>query len=83
MNQSRLDPSVEEGLERAVSDLHAEFGAVFSLEAIAQAVAESHDSLGTYRVATYVPLLAQRFARERLRAIAATGDHIDVEPPED
>ena len=82
MNQRPLDPSVEDGLARAVSDLHAEFGGVFSREAIARVVADSHDSLGAYRVATYVPLLAHRFARERLRATAVTEGHADVERSE-
>jgi hypothetical protein len=81
MNQrSALDPSVEQGLEQAVSDLQAEFGGAVSREAIAQAVADSHDSLGAYRVATYVPLLAHRFARDRLRA-TVTEDHTDVDQP--
>jgi arsenate reductase len=75
MNQPPpLDPSVEQGLKQAVSDLHAEFGGAFSREAISQVVTDCHDSLGSYRVATYVPLFAHRFARERLRAIAVTED---------
>ena len=84
MNQRRpLESSVEQGLEQAVSDLHAEFGGAFSREAVTQVVADCHDSLGAYRVATYVPLLAQRFARERLRArAAAVGGNADVDQPE-
>jgi hypothetical protein len=82
MNQRRApDPSVEQGLEQAVSDLQAEFGDAFSREAVAQAVADSHDSLGAYRIATYVPLLTHRFARERLRATAVTDGHADVDRP--
>ena len=84
MNQRRaLDPSVEQGLEQAVSDLQEEFGGTFSREAITEAVADCHDSLGTYRIATYVPLLAHRFARERLRYAAATGGRIDVQQSRD
>lgn len=81
MSQRRaLDPSVEQGLAQAVSHLQAEFGGAVSREAIVQAVADSHDSLGAYRVAIYVPLLVHRFARESLRVTLVEG-HTGVDQP--
>ncbi len=83
MNEHRpVDNSVQAGLDHVVESLHAEFEGVFSRETIAEVVADSHHTLGTYRVVTYVPLLAHRFARERLRAIAVVKGYIVTDTPE-
>jgi arsenate reductase len=67
MNERPLDPFVDKGLQEAVEALYREFTGVFSRETIAKVVSESHDALGPYRLLTYIPLLAHRAARERLR----------------
>jgi arsenate reductase (thioredoxin) len=47
-----------------------EFAGVFSQETIARYLAESTDLLGEARINVFVPVLAHRFARERLKALA-------------
>jgi arsenate reductase len=65
-----LDPATEHHLEEAASRLAGEFAGIFSPETVARCVEESADQLGEVRVTNYVPLLAYRFARERLTAVA-------------
>ena len=50
--------------------LRAEFVGVFNEETIERVVAHSLDSQKDARVQTYIPLFAERFARERLQAVA-------------
>lgn len=59
------------GLDGAIDRLCAEFAGVFARESVAHCVRDSHERLGPARIAMYQPLLAYRFARERLRASAA------------
>jgi protein-tyrosine-phosphatase len=61
---------VQVGLASAVDQLAAEFEGVFEREYIARIVNESAEQLGGSAVASFVPVLAQRFARERLLAQA-------------
>jgi arsenate reductase len=65
-----LDPVTQRHVERAAAALADEFRGVFSEETIARYVGESVDLLGGSRINVYVPVLAHRFARERLRALA-------------
>ena len=51
-------------------------------ETIARYIAESLDLLGGARVNVYVPVLAHRFARERLKALAQAEGMIVKEQPE-
>ena len=46
------------------------FGGLFSEQTVERVVADSLNRLADARVRTYVPLLAERFAREHLRAAA-------------
>jgi len=58
-------------LDRAADDLTRRFGAVFSPETIRGVVQESFDLLAaTARIHTHLPVLAGRFARDRLQAVA-------------
>jgi protein-tyrosine-phosphatase len=59
-----------------------EFAGVFSRETVERSVAESTDLLALSKVQTYVPVLAHRFARERLRALAQSEGRITKEMPE-
>lgn len=69
------DISLEERehLHQIASRLRAEFSGIFGVETIEQIMADSlsklHDGA---QVMTFVPLLAERFAKERLRAAAKT-----------
>jgi arsenate reductase (thioredoxin) len=77
-----LDPITRNQIEYAARELHEEFAGIFSEETIARYVAESSDLLSSARIATFVPLLVQRFARERLRALAQTQSEVDNPEPE-
>ncbi len=65
-----LDPVTERHLQQAAHALAREFAGVFSEETIARYLRESTDLLGSARISMYVPVLAHRFARERLQALA-------------
>ena len=61
--------------------LRAEFVGVFNEETIERVVAHSLDSQKDARVKTYIPLFAERFARERLHAVAkAQGANVTDKP---
>jgi protein-tyrosine-phosphatase len=76
-----LDPVTRQHVEKAAEALAREFRGVFSQETIARFVADSLDQLGDSRINVFVPVLAHRFARERLRALAqAEGLVTKVEP---
>ncbi|MGH3884768.1 MAG: low molecular weight phosphatase family protein, partial [Pseudonocardiaceae bacterium] len=57
-------------LEGAIAALAEEFSGVFAREAVADCVVGSYELLQPARIPDFLPLLAHRFARERLRAAA-------------
>jgi arsenate reductase (thioredoxin) len=65
-----LDPVTQRHIDQAAERLADEFAGIFSQETIARYMAESTALLGDARVNVFVPVLAHRFARERLRALA-------------
>ena len=77
-----LDPLTHRHLREASDALSDEFAGVFSQETIERYVSESVDLLGPSRVNVFVPVLAHRFARERLKALAQTEGHVAREMPE-
>ena len=77
-----LDPVTQHHVNQAAEALAGEFKGVFSEETIARYIAESLDLLGGARVNVYVPVLAHRFARERLRALAQAEGTLVKEQPE-
>jgi protein-tyrosine-phosphatase len=81
-NESSLTPAQRQQLEEAANRLHREFEGVFSMETIGRYL---HDSLarlaGGASYLGFVPLLAERFARERLRASAKVSGLITTERP--
>jgi arsenate reductase (thioredoxin) len=64
-----LDPITRLHVEKAAEALQDEFRGTFSPETIARFIAESLDLLGESRINVFVPVLAHRFARERLKAL--------------
>jgi arsenate reductase (thioredoxin) len=64
-----LDPVTQQHVERVARGLQDEFRGVFSVETIERYLAESLDQLGGSRINVFVPVLAHRFARERLKAL--------------
>jgi arsenate reductase len=77
-----LDPVTRQHVERAAEALKREFEGVFSQETIARYMAESVDLLGDAEINVFVPVLAHRFARERLRALGQADNLITKEVPE-
>jgi arsenate reductase (thioredoxin) len=77
-----LDPLTREHVEKAAAALQREFEGVFSRETIARYIAESVDLLGGSRINVFVPVLAHRFARERLKALAQADQLITKTQPE-
>jgi protein-tyrosine-phosphatase len=59
------------GLDRVIEDLSVEFAGFYSRETVARYVEESADPWwADSKVKTYVPIFVERFARQRLRALA-------------
>jgi arsenate reductase len=77
-----LDPVTEHHVRQVAERLADEFAGVFSQETIQRYIGESLDLLGGARINVYVPVLAHRFARERLRALAQAEGAIVKEQPE-
>jgi arsenate reductase (thioredoxin) len=77
-----LDPVTQHHVDQAAKSLVAEFAGIYSEQTIARYIGESLDLLGGSRINVYVPVLAHRFARERLRALAQAEGAITKEQPE-
>jgi arsenate reductase (thioredoxin) len=77
-----LDPITRAHVERAAEALQDEFAGTFSRETIARFIAESVDLLGESKIDVFVPVLAHRFARERLKALGQAEGLITKEQPE-
>ena len=77
-----LDPVTQHHVDQAAARLADEFKGVFSEETIARYIGESLDLLGNSRINAFVPVLAHRFARERLRALAQVEGKLTKEQPE-
>jgi arsenate reductase (thioredoxin) len=77
-----LDPVTRQHVEKAADALQDEFAGTFSRETIARYIAESVDLLGASKINVFVPVLAHRFARERLKALGQAEGLITKEMPE-
>ena len=77
-----LDPVTQHHIRQASTALAKEFAGVFSQETIERYIEESLDLLGDSRVNAFVPVLAHRFARERLKALAQAEGMITKDMPE-
>jgi arsenate reductase (thioredoxin) len=77
-----LDPVTQNHVRQAAKRLKDEFAGVFSEETIERYIGESLDLLGSSRINVFVPVLAHRFARERLKALAQADNLIVKEQPE-
>jgi arsenate reductase len=77
-----LDPVTQHHVNQAAERLADEFKGVFSEETIARYIGESLDLLGGSKINVFVPVLAHRFARERLRALAQVEGLVVKEQPE-
>jgi arsenate reductase (thioredoxin) len=77
-----LDPVTQHHIRQAAESLADEFSGIFSEQTIERYITESVDLLGGARINVFVPVLAHRFARERLRALAQWEGKIAKEQPE-
>jgi arsenate reductase (thioredoxin) len=77
-----LDPVTLNHIRQTADRLAEEFAGVFSQETIERYLSESLDLLGGARVNVFVPVLAHRFARERLKALAQVEGLVTKEMPE-
>jgi arsenate reductase (thioredoxin) len=77
-----LDPVTEHHVRRLTEGLVDEFAGVFSRETIERYITESVELLGESKINVFVPVLAHRFARERLKALGQADDLIVKEHPE-
>ncbi len=81
-NLATLDPVTRQHVEKAADALQDEFAGTFGRETIARYIAESVDLLGNSSINVFVPVLAHRFARERLKALGQADGLIVKEQPE-
>jgi protein-tyrosine-phosphatase len=66
-----LSPEQQTSLRSAARNLRREFDGVFGVETIEQFLATSYDQFAANaRIVTFLPLMAERFARQRLKALA-------------
>jgi protein-tyrosine-phosphatase len=77
-----LDPVTRRHVDQLTRALVNEFAGIFSEETINRYISESVDLLGNSRINVFVPVLAHRFARERLRALAQYEGALVKEQPE-
>ena len=77
-----LDPVTRHHIDQAADRLADEFKGIFSQETIARYMAESTDLLGDAKVNVFVPVLAHRFTRERLKALAQAEGIVAKDQPE-
>lgn len=77
-----IDPVTQHHIDQAADRLADEFAGIFSRETIARYMADSQDLLGEARINVFVPVLAHRFARERLRALGQAEGALAKEEPE-
>lgn len=80
----RRDLSIDQQLamKSAAVQLEKEFGGIYGVETIERFLHSSYDQFaGRASVPNFLPLLAERFARQRLRALAKVeGKHNDGKP---
>jgi arsenate reductase (thioredoxin) len=82
MSSQALDPVTQRHVRQAADQLKTEFAGVFSVETIERYIGDSLDLLGNSRINVFVPVLAHRFARERLKALAQAERLIATDQPE-
>jgi arsenate reductase (thioredoxin) len=77
-----LGPDQQYALRSAIRNLGDHFAGVFGAETIERFLYSSYDQFAsTATVPTFLPLLAERFARQRLRALAKVEGLADVGKP--
>jgi len=78
---SAVPPEVRPMIQTVAARLAGEFDGIFSPETIQRAVAESCDTFTNAKTTAFVPLLVERFTRQRLRALARIEGKVSTEIP--
>ena len=81
-NQPFADPATQNFIRRGLERLRDEFRGIFSAETIQRFVDEAMASLSGARLKEFVPLFVNRFARERLQALAQSQGKVAKDVPE-
>jgi len=61
--------------------LQRDFEGIFSVETVERVMTDSFQRLADARIRTYIPVMAERFTRDRLRAVAKTEGKIVTDTP--
>ena len=77
-----LDQATKGHIERSLDVLAEEFSGIFSRETIDAYVEQSLDELADARLPDFIPLMVERFSRQRLRALAQAEGKLTKEVPE-
>jgi protein-tyrosine-phosphatase len=77
-----LDRATEGHIERSIDVLAEEFSGVFSRETIDAYVEQSLEEFANARFPDFIPLMVERFSRQRLRALAQAEGKLIKEVPE-
>jgi arsenate reductase len=77
-----LDETARKAFANEIARLAEEFRGVFALETVERYVSESIDRMAGARLTDFLPLFVQRFARERLRALAQSEQRLTKDVPE-
>jgi protein-tyrosine-phosphatase len=81
-NLEDLTREQQTSLRSAARNLRREFEGTFGVETIEQFLATSYEQFAANaRIVTFLPLMAERFARQRLRALARVEGKTDVGLP--
>jgi arsenate reductase (thioredoxin) len=76
------DPATQHFIRQGIVRLRDEFRGIFSEQTIQRFVDEAMASLAGARIKDYVPLFVNRFARERLQALAQVQGKLTKDVPE-
>ena len=80
---NRRDPATELALDKICSELAYRYDGVFSSGTVSRVVFESFDMLAAQStVSDYLPLLTERFAQDRLLAVAQADGRVAKPTPE-
>ncbi len=82
MADDRPDRDLQYHLGVVERTVKREFEGVFSPETVERYLRESRDAFRASKVQQFVPVMVERFARERLRALAQAQGRIEKETPE-
>jgi arsenate reductase len=82
MMATQLDEATREHVQRSVDLLAEEFAGIFSRETIDAYVGESLNQFADAKVHEFVPIMVERFSRQRLRALAQAEGRVTKVVPE-